>query len=240
MPPSPPPGYDGEAQSRRTLHGAEFQKSTGRILHRLLEHSGLHVVQLPARKGRTNPFTAIVGDESAADELRDRLSLPLRRPCDQQRVDTFPDSDLVILTRGAGSHWRILAVISCKTTLRERHTQSCFWGLTFKTHTDISYFLVTQDAKGLGRKCIGGNETRRRLETCTSGVFLIDDRTSAAESALERQIDELIARARTNPRALTDPVFDIVPAPVDYCVAVQPFSQMLPTLKSLQIKWSGT
>ncbi len=108
MPPDPRP--KDAAQAARQRHGEEFHGVVEHVLRLLLKGRGIHVVRMPKNNPRkSNPFLAVVKDEKVAADLLQRLRLPLKRPCDQQDAETYPDSDLVIVREGV---WRVLAVVN--------------------------------------------------------------------------------------------------------------------------------
>lgn len=62
----------------------------------------------------------------------------------------LPDADLTIadLNHGDLDHSKIIAIISCKTSLRERIAQACYWKLKFldsEVTRNIKVFLATAD-----------------------------------------------------------------------------------------------
>lgn len=235
LPATAPAHVRDEGQAARNRHGEEFHTSVHRILERLLGGYGVHVVRMPKSRTKENPFLSVVGNQEVADDLLDRIRLPLKRPCDQRKADTVPDSDIVAIRQIQPDCWRILAIVNCKTTLHDRHLMACFWGLVFKTNGDIKYYLVTCDPEHeFGKEC-GGNEKRKRLETCTDGVFIVRDFSAADPSALDQALARVTKESRTNPEAPKSARhFDPEPPTTEYCRMVRPFSELVPRLADLR------
>ena len=60
----------------------------------------------------------------------------------------IPDADIIIYDK---SSYRIIAVLSCKASMRERVAQSAYWKLKFQyndTTKDILYYLLSPDNDG--------------------------------------------------------------------------------------------
>lgn len=74
----------------------------------------------------------------------------------------IPDADIIIYDK---TNFRIIAVLSCKASLRERVAQAAYWKLKFQyndTTREILYYLLSTDNDGdfLG---VGENITRDRI-----------------------------------------------------------------------------
>ncbi len=64
-----------------------------------------------------------------------------------------PDTDMAVVEYSKSGPWnsKILAIISCKTSLRERIAQACYWKLKFLSSDvtkNIKVYLVTTDNDG--------------------------------------------------------------------------------------------
>ncbi len=233
--PRPDPRPKDAAQAARQRHGEEFHGVVEHVLRLLLKGRGIHVVRMPKNNPqRSNPFLGVVKDQRIADDLLQRLRLPLKRPCDQQDAETYPDSDLVIVREVVEGVWRVLAVVNCKASLRDRHIQACFWGLAYRQHSGIRYFLVIPDGeREIGLKC-GGNEMRTRLETCTDGVFIVRNFASVDDPALKEAIRVVTAQSLSDPAIVGHAdQFDPKPLPVEPCMMVGPFSRLVGTIERL-------
>lgn len=62
----------------------------------------------------------------------------------------LPDTDMVIANCNIEDPWRSegLAIVSCKTSLRERIAQACYWKLKLlssDTTKNVKVFLTTTD-----------------------------------------------------------------------------------------------
>jgi len=74
----------------------------------------------------------------------------------------IPDADIIIYDKFS---YRIIAVLSCKASLRERVAQSAYWKLKFQyndTTKDILYYLLSTDNDG-DFVNIGENISRDRI-----------------------------------------------------------------------------
>ncbi|KKP33153.1 MAG: hypothetical protein A2312_02955 [Candidatus Staskawiczbacteria bacterium RIFOXYB2_FULL_32_9] len=74
----------------------------------------------------------------------------------------IPDADIVIYDK---SNYKIIAVLSCKASLRERVAQAAYWKLKFQyndTTKDILYYLLSTDNDGDFLE-IGENISRDRV-----------------------------------------------------------------------------
>jgi type II restriction enzyme len=120
----------------------------------------------------------------------------------------LPDTDMVIANFAIEDPWNsdVLAIVSCKTSLRERIAQACYWKLkllsnnttknvkVFLTTTDNDNDFVLEEDRG---KSFGGR-TRNRIiaEYELDGVYVLrDDFSKAWESQkvkrYERIFDDL-------------------------------------------------
>lgn len=229
-----PKTAEGLAQAAKQERGEAFHDVVSYVLGQLLKGHGIHVVRMKNR-GSINPFQPFVKDPAIASDLLNRIRLPLKRPCDQSDSNTFPDSDIVIIREVMPDVWRILSIVNCKVSFRDRHIQACFWGLAFKQHTDIRYFVVTLDAqRELGNKC-GANEVRKRLETCTHGVFVMREFKNVQDDTLVDVLEGIKQQSKTDPEVIRRATeFDPDASRKGYCRMVKRFSDLITTLLNLQ------
>lgn len=88
------------------------------------------------------------------DSLR-KKKLPVDLDKVRRNIEIFydsysiiPDADIIIYDK---SSYKIIAVLSCKASLRERVAQSAYWKLKFQyndTTKDILYYLLSTDNDG--------------------------------------------------------------------------------------------
>jgi len=125
----------------------------------------------------------------------------------------MPDIDSAIVLRDAAHPWesRIAAIVSCKTSLRERIAQSCYWKLKFgacETLKRISVFLATTDNDGdfllqeKGKRYGGMSRDRVIAEYELDGVYIMNEafgalHESAKVKSFERIFQDIEALAST-------------------------------------------
>src|SRR6266540_2176522 len=108
--------------------------------------------------------------------LKSFLMLPARRRCVQASFEALPDNDIMLLTRSrpaaALGEERVMlfGILSCKTSLRERAMQSCFWALATRD-TGVRTGFVTQDRNLELRTCRRPSKIRMLLEAYFDRVF---------------------------------------------------------------------
>ncbi|MBC6445506.1 MAG: DNA modification methylase [Alphaproteobacteria bacterium GM202ARS2] len=89
----------------------------------------------------------------------------------------IPDSDIVIYERAT---YRVIAIVSVKSTLRERVAQTGYWSLKTKSLTDkkhIKMLLVTLDEDGvLAKEASAASKSRAIAEKDTDGVYVISEK----------------------------------------------------------------
>ncbi len=87
----------------------------------------------------------------------------------------LPDADLVIIDPEDSS---ILAVISVKSSLRERYIQTGYWKLKLLKSPlteDIKIYFVTLDPDGILTKCTPANKSRAIVETDTDRTYILSE-----------------------------------------------------------------
>lgn len=112
-----------------------------------------------------------------APHLISFLMLPARRRCVQERLDTWPDTDIILLTQDRKKNWKVFGLVSCKTSFHARETESCFWALAIRD-IGIRYTMVTQDLRDeLGTEK-RPTKARKLLEAYFNRVYSTNPRTS--------------------------------------------------------------
>jgi type II restriction enzyme len=99
----------------------------------------------------------------------------------------LPDTDMVIVNHTIEDPWKsdVLAIVSCKTSLRERIAQACYWKLKLlsnDTTKNVKVFLTTTDndddfALQENRKNSFDGKSRNRIiaEYELDGVYILRD-----------------------------------------------------------------
>jgi len=99
----------------------------------------------------------------------------------------LPDTDLVVVDWNVDDVWNsdVLAIISCKTSLRERIAQACYWKLKLLASDvtkNIKVFLVTADndqdfyiKSNLKNRINGKSRNRIIAEYELDGIYILRD-----------------------------------------------------------------
>lgn len=115
----------------------------------------------------------------------------------------LPDIDSVIVRIDHINQWesQILAIVSCKTSLRERIAQACYWKLKLLSsdvQKGINVFLATADndddfsIKEKKDRCDGKSRDRIISEYELDGVYILrEDFRSSWESNKVKQFDKI-------------------------------------------------
>jgi type II restriction enzyme len=116
----------------------------------------------------------------------------------------LPDTDMVIANYTIEDPWNsdVLAIVSCKTSLRERIAQACYWKLKLlsnDTTKNVKVFLTTTDndddfvLQENGEKSIGGRSRNRIIaEYELDGVYILrEDFNKAWESQKVKRYERI-------------------------------------------------
>lgn len=133
-----------------------------------------HVFQR-AVKGRVNdahlPNQIRALEASEIDQpIREFLTLLARRRCTQARLDVWPDNDLIVVGNSASGQTRAFCIISCKTSLRERAIESCFWAVVTRDLGIRAAFATADPDNELGT-CDVPTKQRQLLESFFDRVY---------------------------------------------------------------------
>lgn len=121
----------------------------------------------------------------------------------------LPDTDIVIADRDLINPWnsKILAIVSCKTSLRERIAQACYWKLKLLSSNvtkHIKVYLATTDndddfSIGKNRREDYGGKSRNRIiaKYELDGVYIMrdefkDEWESDKVKKYEKLLDDLV------------------------------------------------
>ncbi len=136
--------------------------------------------------------------------LYDLLTIPY--PDGKSEHHLLPDADIILAVCDQKNP-KILAVISCKTSLRERIAQACYWKLKFlqfeKTR-HIKVYLATTDNDGdfrinHGKKVNYKGKSRNRViaETELDGIYIVSENFKEEwESEKVKRYDKMIEDIR--------------------------------------------
>ena len=160
-------------QSWRSVKGRGLEKVIAHILEQQLETMGLELVSL--------------------SEIGDLLKLDFG-----EYGQHYPDVDLAVYQR---SRRRVLAILSIKTSLRERATQTAYWRnkiRNFYKTRHIKVFLLTPNSDDILRSNRAPNKQRAILETDIDATYIVntsnaavDDYRYAGKESRIRLINEL-------------------------------------------------
>ena len=118
------------------------------------------------------------------------------------KISILPDTDMAIVEYDFSNPWNseVIAIISCKTSLRERIAQACYWKLKLKdspTTKKVRVYLATTDNdKNFELKKNGDYEgkTRNRIiaEWELDGIYILrGDFKHECESEKVKQYDKI-------------------------------------------------
>lgn len=98
-------------------------------------------------------------------DIIDFLTLPAKRRCTQTGINVWPDNDIIVTGEDISGNRRAFCIISCKTSLRERPLESCFWAIATRD-TGIKAVFATSDLDAeLGNCGDTHNKMRQLLES---------------------------------------------------------------------------
>lgn len=136
---------------------------------------------------------AVKGDRlrknEKARDIVEFLTLKASRRCTQTNTGVWPDSDIVVLTKGKNNNLKTFALLNCKTSDHSRNDAVLFWAIELR-QKNIKYCLVTQD---LDNKFIKGDydkrisEFRKKSEAYLDRVFTTNPLTE--ECSQIRKLD---------------------------------------------------
>lgn len=134
-------------------------------------------------RSKSGDFLEIFVKESVDDKLKDiKISLEKEIPkeikekleLDFSGKKKLPDLDLVVHKESEP-----IAIISCKTTTRERVSQTLFWKLALeKKNVDINFYLVTTDSD---EELTPGRKWRPIIEEVMDNTFLVKEEFENSE-----------------------------------------------------------
>lgn len=136
-------------QSWRSVKGHGLERVIEYILKQQLEAVGLELVHL--------------------DEVGDLLKLDFG-----EYGQHYPDVDLAVYQR---SGHKILAILSIKTSLRERATQTAYWRnkiRDFYKTQNVKVFLLTPNSDDILRSNHAPNKQRAILETDIDATYIVN------------------------------------------------------------------
>lgn len=225
---------DRMAQQLRTFRGRDFEDIVEKILNSFLLADNIVVVR--AKEPR---LKQLINNNSNVRQVIDFTRLPVKRRCDQQQLQDYPDTDLFALIRpetDAGL-WRLLAIINCKVSFHARETETTFWALMVRLSSNIRYVQVTEDANihrgsasELGRSCTHSTKTRRLLEAFCDRIYLVKHYEDPDDPNLERDI---VTKNDYLKRGIYTPAFDDdnTRNHTQYCHSVRPLDDLINDLR---------
>lgn len=184
-------------QSWVTASGGDFEGFVRNHINEILNDKGIIAIKGDSLKKMAKGNNHI-------QEIIDFLMLPNKRRCTQTELKIWADSDVIVLTKTKDGQWKVLAVISCKTSDHSRNTSVLFWSLAF-VQLGIKYFLATQDLDNqFIEECEEATKKQRRLfEAYCDRVFSTNPSTKYCS-----QIKSLIVR-KDGSSDLTDELLEI-------------------------------
>jgi len=167
---------EGARQSWRSASGRAFERFVSVTVNHALREEGIALVGRGALLAK-------------ASNVVDFLTLPTKRICTQDSVGVWPDNDLVALCRRGDGVLQAIAVLSCKTSLRERIMQALFWSLAIKVGIPVKSAFVTLDADNELATCEHPSKARRLVEAYFDGTYVLNESTGTCQAV--RPFDDL-------------------------------------------------
>lgn len=170
-------------QSWVVASGGDFEGFVRNHINEALNESGILAI-----KGDT--LKTLAKTDNHVQEILKFLMLPNKRKCTQTELKIWADSDVIVLYKDARNQWKVLAVISCKTSDHARNTSVLFWAQAF-VHLGIKYFLATQDLDNqFDEECVhSAKKSRILFEAYCDRVFSTNPSTQYCS-----QVKSLILR----------------------------------------------
>lgn len=100
-------------------------------------------------------------------------------------VSKLPDLDIVVYD----DRENVECIISCKTSIRERVSQTLFWKKMIEEQIDTSFYFVTTDSDNELSK---GRKWRPIIEDVMSGTFVLEDSDDKMSEHI-RPFDEIVS-----------------------------------------------
>ena len=149
-----------KGQSWRSFKGKNFQKLIQYIITESVETLGLKVVN---------------DNELNKKTLSDQLDAVKRNVVINYGKNGMhlPDADIVVYNP---KNYRVVAIISCKTSLRERVAQTGYWKFKFCQNGNtkhIKVYLITPDTDGTLTKIEPFKKGRAIAETDLDGAYVL-------------------------------------------------------------------
>lgn len=180
---NPTPKNDHE-QSWKAFKGNALERLIDHILKEEIEQMGLKLIN-GKKVDRTEP---------------ENLSVELQTVKRNLSVDFgkfgfhIPDVDLIIYRP---TDFKIIAVISSKSSMRERIAQSAYWKIKMKNYSltkHIKVFLASPDEDGNFTEIKGMNKSRVIVEADLDGAYVMSEsptKESEKIKTFDKFIDEL-------------------------------------------------
>ena len=229
-----------DAQSLKTSSGEAFEKIVARILNNYLNNDSIFIA-----RAKQSYLHNLIQNKSNLRQIMDFTKVPVKRRCDQEQLQDYPDLDLFALIKPKqfGRLWRLLAIINCKVSFHARHTEAAFWGLLTRLSSNIPFVVVTEDrdiykpkASELGKSCEESTVARRILESFSDRVYLVKRYKNENDVKLDRDIALKNDNLRKN--IINSIVFDDINIPnhTKYCHSVRPIDDLINDLQHWKIE----
>ena len=149
-----------KGQSWRSFKGKNFQKLIQYIITESIETLGLKAVN---------------DNELNKKKLSDQLDAVKRNVVINYGKNGMhlPDADIVVYNP---KNFRVIAIISCKTSLRERVAQTGYWKFKFCQNSNtkhIKVYLITPDSDGTLTKIEPHEKGRAIAESDLDGTYVL-------------------------------------------------------------------
>lgn len=150
----------GVGQAWRKWKGDKYQELVEYVIRKYIEDFGLATTTDDELENPPN-----ISLEKVRKNVLVRYS---------KEIDVLPDMDIVIYDPKS---LNVLAILSCKVSLRERIAQTAYWKLKLQVYNStkhIKTYLASPDSDGVFRRT-NANKQRIIAEHDTDGAFIMGD-----------------------------------------------------------------
>ena len=185
-------GIRSARQSWAAASGRAFEEHVARTITTRLAEQGILAVR---------PKTLQKPDNA----IRQSVMLRIVRPCSPTPVLVEPDNDVLLLSDTTHGR-KVFGIISCKTSLHARLTESLFWAILIKRQLPLKAIFVTLDLDEEFGSCKNPTRQGRVLgETFFDMMYSLNEKTilcpklkrfSECPNDIARWRDKMIPNAR--------------------------------------------
>ena len=124
-------GLRSARQSWASASGRAFEEHVARSINARLADKGILAVR-PKRLPKSRRA------------IRDSIKLKIVRPCNPEPLFVEPDNDIILVSNTTDGP-KAFGIVSCKTSLHARLTESMYWAILIKQQLAVKVIFVTLD-----------------------------------------------------------------------------------------------